>query len=372
MDLVNDLSRLIELNSFSGNKKAIEKTMDFIEYYFSSTNLIIKKFERNGYPSMVISTIDTYHPEVLMLANVDINKPNEFDPKDFKPELIDETFVGKGGFQMKGGLFVMMYVLRELSKLTAKPAVSLMITSDQENGGRDGVEYLVEKVGYRPMSVVALDSEEPEAISKSIKGFFHIHFFYEGDQTTHSSTPWLANNAIREMTNFFHELEGEFPHQASEKNEWKVSVTPTLMKAGEINNRVPHAGEMILDIRFTDSDEKEQILKAIDHHLPVNMSYEIVNFGNNFDIPYADEEIILFQKKLEKYMKRPAKLIRSNKSSDIRHFLEHEIPVVQSNILGAESTEKQPEWVSLHSMNQFTKILTEYILETHEGMPKED
>jgi len=159
---------LIRIPSIAENHEAIFDAIRFVKGYFNDTDARITKYEHRGKPSIVIATEEikkgkngTRDFDVILSGHLDVvDAPREM----FVPRVEDGKLFGRGAADMKSEVAVMMEVMKEI--LVEKqnggvvPKVALMLTTDEEQGGANGVGYLVDEIGYRAKAVFVPDGGE--------------------------------------------------------------------------------------------------------------------------------------------------------------------------------------------------------------------
>ena len=133
------------------------------------------------------------------------------------------------------------------------------------------------------------------------------------------------------------------------------------IKGGEAVNTVPAKAEMWIDIRFTDSESKEDLMKQIN---TLEESYEIkVKLLTSGDVVKIKEDILYLLKLMnimEDYLKKPVHFMKSTIASDARFFAEYDIPVLSFRP-DCKHTQQADESVKISAIEDYAAIVYKFI-----------
>ena len=195
-ELIKITEDLIRFKTTKDKPEELKKCINYVKDFFSDCDVIIKEFMKNGKPSLFISYTETKKPKLLLNGHIDVV---EADEEQFTPEVKEDKLFGRGSIDMKGGVAASMLLMKEFSKKEKKPDMALMIVGDEEIGGMDGTNYLVEN-GYGGEFCIAAEPSHPKnvealTICAKEKGVLWIKIKTKG-KACHGSRPWLGENAI--------------------------------------------------------------------------------------------------------------------------------------------------------------------------------
>jgi succinyl-diaminopimelate desuccinylase len=155
----------------------------------------------------------------------------------------------------------------ELAKGEPEVNIKLLVTVDEEIGGRAGIGYLFEDIGIRGNAGVVIDSA-PNYISIGASGALWGRFIIKGEGG-HSGYPEQADNAIYRATSFVEKLKTY--HAKVSKIRSKLQAPPeaphpkvhgrftvTMMHAGEKENVIPGECEIRFDRRLTPEEDAKK------------------------------------------------------------------------------------------------------------------
>jgi succinyl-diaminopimelate desuccinylase len=352
MSLNNEISditkKLVKFQTVKGNDEEFEKAFEYIEEYFSGTGLEIERFEFDGVQSMVISTEED--PEIMFHGHIDVVPASE---EMFEPRTEDGKIHGRGTADMKGGVAVLMKLLKE--KSGEGKSLGLMIVTDEEKGGFKGAKELSEK--FSPEFFISAEPNNTDGYLEIIneqKGVMKIDISAEG-KNAHASRPWKGENAVEKLWEKFRQFRKNF---STRKKDWGTTVNIGTFKAEGATNVVPDKAEAGLDIRFTEKYGPEQVKEDLE-------SLEGLNFEVNAEEPMlkTDEKnqyVQLLKEASEEALGDDVSVTRKEPASDARHFSRKGVPSV---VFGPEGYEvhEDGEYVVVSSFEDYYRALENFV-----------
>ena len=195
------LKTLIRFETVSKNQKENERALRWIKSKISP-HLQAKIIKSEGYPSLMATTRKTKKPKVWLAAHNDVVCGSK---NVFRPYIASGKMIGRGAFDMKFAVACYIRLIEELGREAKKYDFGIMITSDEEIGGKNGTGYIL-KQGYSGGIAFLPDGCAPESIERAAKGAWHLEVEAKG-KSAHGSRPWAGKNAIKMLVRFLHELE---------------------------------------------------------------------------------------------------------------------------------------------------------------------
>ncbi|HPO06318.1 MAG TPA: M20/M25/M40 family metallo-hydrolase, partial [Candidatus Gracilibacteria bacterium] len=187
------LSDLIKIKSWAENSQGLEEVINLVEKYLQKniSGLYLKKFLHKGKPSLVASFYDTKEFDLILNGHLDV-VPGSAEIFNLKTE--ENLLKGRGVYDMKMGGYMMIKVMQELQ--AQKPNIALMLTTDEEVGGENGVRYLLEQEKYRAKVVFIPDGSS--GLDYLGKGIINLKVATKGI-SAHSAYPWRGENALDKL-----------------------------------------------------------------------------------------------------------------------------------------------------------------------------
>jgi acetylornithine deacetylase/succinyl-diaminopimelate desuccinylase-like protein len=220
-------------------------------------------------PNVVVSLAGTSDVELLLLTHMDVvpAEPSRWQTNPFKLTVKGDRAYGRGAADSKSNIVAALSALGELAKGEPEINLKLIITVDEEVGGRAGIEYLFDDVGINGTASVVLDSA-PNYISIGASGALWGRLLIKG-KSGHSGYPEKGNNAIYLTTKYVEKLKRY--HRQVARIRSKLRAPPgapysrvhgrfsvTMIKAWEKENVIPGECEIRFDRRLIPEEDTEQ------------------------------------------------------------------------------------------------------------------
>ncbi len=232
------ISDLVKFRTTADNPQAMDDCLSYIAQKLSFYPFIKKTYEKKGVKSIVWLTKDTLKPEIILNAHLDVVPASE---SMFKVKKNGDKLFGRGVSDMKFAIAVFIVALEKIFKKEGKlPLIGIMITSDEEAGGENGVSYLIKEIGYSPKIVLIPDGGDNLKIVERAKGVLELKIISHG-KSAHSSRPWLGENAIDKLFKYVENIRGIFPNPKEEV--WKTTVNLGKINGGKVINQVCDSAE---------------------------------------------------------------------------------------------------------------------------------
>lgn len=347
------LRKLVAFRTVTGDETAAHQALDYIANFVTNRGMHVARYDSNGFESLV-ATVQPGHktPKVMLVAHVDVvPAPDEM----FMLREIDDKYFGRGVLDMKCAIAVYLQIIDELQDRLAAYDFGLMITADEETGGKDGVELLV-KEGYLPKVCILPDGGDNWQIQLHSKGFIYIKIAVHGTPA-HGSRPWLGHNANLALLNIIHEVSQLFPESAPDTNTLNIGT----IQGGHAANQVADYAEAMLDIRVISEAERTRLLKAIEQICEKHNATPTVTLnGGVGEFSLNNEYIAPFADLITQVTGVEVKGSRTLGSNDGRYFAAQNIPCISFYPAGG-GHHGPGEWLSVTAFEQMHDITKAYI-----------
>jgi succinyl-diaminopimelate desuccinylase len=360
MSLKEILSTLIAFKTITGNKKESFKALNWIKNQLKNFPVYFLQFEKNNFPTLLITTQKTKKPILWLAAHLDVVNGLE---KNFKSYIKGNKLYGRGAFDMKFAIACYLKLFQELDSELKKFSVGIMITTDEEVGGWNGTKYILDK-GYLSKVCILPDGGENWKIEKGAKGVWHIKIKSFG-KSSHGSRPWLGENAIWNLMNFLKDLSQIFAKEpCQDKNHLHSTINIGKIQGGTATNQVPDYVESFVDIRFINKEDLEKIKRKLTE---LKKKYkkifmETTAFANNFESDLQEKYHRIFIEIAKKEFKLKITPTYSHGSSDARFFAEKKIPTIVIRPKGG-GAHSENEWIDLKDLEKFYIVIKRFVEE---------
>lgn len=349
-ELVDLTEDLMKFETVEGNDSEFEKAFDYIEEYFSGTDLKFRRFEKEGFRSAVIATEDD--PDLMLHGHVDVVDAEE---ELFQPEISDERIYGRGSADMKSGLACLMKLITEVDR---SRSIGLMIVSDEEIGGFRGAKHLIEEE-FGPEFGISAEPDPSESELRIIteqKGIMRVKLYAEG-VGAHGSTPEEGVNAAEKLWRGFTKFKESFETE----EEWSSTVNLGTFTAEGSMNVVPDHAEAGLDVRYTEEYPPEEIVSELESIEEIE--YDVEAQDPQLNTSNRNVNVQNLRKAAEKHT--DVRIDRKPAASDMRHFSAQGMPAVVAGPTG-QNIHGPEEYVEIDSIVEFYRIMEQFLEESEE------
>lgn len=340
LQLTEELIRIPSIQAFP---EKIGQCADFIEKWFEHYGIKYQRHDINNVPSIVVLPSGGAKTQVLVMAHFDVVEAE--NEALFSPWIENGNLYGRGAVDDKYGVALSMILFREhLSALKLKGlsqehmCFGLILSGDEEVGGGNGVGVVCKNIDAD--FCITLDGGNPDLIVIKEKGILRLQLEATG-KSAHAARPWLGLNAFDVLMEDYLAIKKLFVDQSPDN--WHKTMVLTKSTAGNGSaNMVPGKAKATLDIRYTEHDDPDQILKAIKELAVSEVS--IVEQASLFcggESPYCD----LLLKHSD-----GAVLGFEHGSSDARYLSEKNIPGAIWGPQGEMSQHTEDEHVVIDSL----------------------
>jgi succinyl-diaminopimelate desuccinylase len=349
------LKKLIYFESDKNHPEEIKKCFDFVVSDLKKAGLKVKTYSSNNKPSLVAARQLKKHYQYILNGHLDV-VPADY-PHAFKPFVKGSRLYGRGASDMKGPDVALIQLIKNRS--LKKVDMALMLTTDEEVGGFDGINYLINKKGYSCDCAVVPDGGDNFKLTLAEKGVIHLKLNAKG-KAAHGSRPWMGENALDKLINLYQTIKKQIP-ETTPKNRWLTTVNLGKLVGGDAVNKVPAQAEMYLDFRFPEKKQKTRILKLIK---------KLTRKTKGIKTKILTECDLLINSKKNRYLQKIIKTAkkyqvqlkddRCHGASDGRFFSAKSIPVIIFKPISSQA-HIDHEWINLKSLQKFSSILKDFL-----------
>jgi succinyl-diaminopimelate desuccinylase len=326
----------------------------FVYGWLEARDVEVKGEDHNGRPVLAATVGATQGPTVVLHGHLDVVPAHE---PQFAPRVEGDRLIGRGAYDMKGGLAAMMCAVRDLASQDAVK-VHFVCVCDEESSEQKhrASDFVVEK-GY--VGDFAITGEPTDLrIGVQAKGVLGLRLEVRGC-AAHGSTPWLGDNAVLKAVDVFRAIESMPFTRASSELFDRPSISLGRITGGDAINRVPDLCAIDLDIRYLPGQDPDEILatvNAID-------DTEVVHVFHREPIVVSRDEPhvkVLAEAVSKTTPVQESIAVGRDGTSDVISFLNAGIPGVEFGPVG-DGHHGPDEWVSIESLHQYKSALVEFV-----------
>ena len=277
-DLLNNLMRLSEINSGTSNLEGIKTVADYFRSYFSGTADSISEIQsqsrehtdisgnkiKEEFGNLLSFKKRTEAPiQVLLAGHMDTVFPLSHSFQT--PKKLDEnTLLGPGVADMKGGILVMLTALQayEASNHSNQLGWRVILNADEETGSHGSAETLEAAATTADVGLIYEPALADGTLSRARKGSGNFTVVATG-QAAHAGREYeQGRNAIMGLYSAAQKLE-----QLTEL-ENGITVNIARISGGTAFNVVPAAAVLQFNVRCQSVDQQHELeakMKAVIH-----------------------------------------------------------------------------------------------------------
>jgi succinyl-diaminopimelate desuccinylase len=350
-ELVELTKSLIRFPSVHSRPDQIHACADTIEGYLKSSDIAFQRFNFNNTPSILVLPGNRFAPVVLMSHFDVVDGPDHL----FSPWEENGCLYGRGSIDDKYAVALSLVLLknhvdrlRSSGKTQNALPFGILLTGDEEIGGPNGAQKLLHE--FKTDFCIALDGGGIQKIVVKEKGILRLKLITRG-KTAHGARPWLGENAIERLIEDYRRLKAFF--DVSAPDHWHRTLNFSIMHAGSVINQVPDHAEALFDIRYTEADDIDALVKAVRESIQGEL--QVVSTAPMFlggNSPYLDR-LLSFTPSTQ--------LGCEHGASDARHLADHGIPGIVWGADGDMSQHSENEHIQINSFISLYTILDQFL-----------
>ena len=350
-ELVALAKRLIGYDT--SEPEAISEAAGFVKGWLEAQGIQAERDQVRGLPVIKAEVGPAGAPTVVLEGHIDV-VPAHAD--QFQPRIDGDRLYGRGAYDMKGALAVMMLVTAAMQGQDGV-RVRLGIVGDEESeeGDERGCDHLVDS-GF--IGDFAITGEPTDLhIGIEAKGVLALRLDV-GGRAAHGATPWLGDNAVLKAIDVFRSIESlPFARHSSELFD-RPSINLGRIWGGDALNKVPDRCVIDVDIRYLPGQDPAEILAAVRAIDGVSASSLLTRPPATVD---RDSPFVraLRESAAAHHDGEPMSVGRDG-ASDAVSFLRAGVPAVEFGPVGAGHHGPE-EWVSVSSLETYRQALESFL-----------
>ncbi len=327
----------------------------FVKGWLESCDIEVRDHDHNGLP-VLVAEVGARHagaPCIVWHGHLDV-VPGR--PEQFEPRVEGDRLIGRGAYDMKGGLAAMMCALKDVAE-EDRVRVRLICVPDEES----------EEIDARSTDAVVADglggdfaiTGEPTNmhIGVQAKGVLVMRIVVHG-RAAHSSTPWLGDNAVLRAVDVFRTIESlSFMRESSEMFD-RPSINLGRIEGGDALNKVPDRCDMAVDVRYLPGQDPGEILAQVRAIPGIEVKRTFIH------APVTVSRLNPYVRGLREAVSRAISgevmSVGRDGASDAASFIEAGIPAVEFGPAGGGHHGPE-EWVSLASLARYRSALGAFV-----------
>jgi succinyl-diaminopimelate desuccinylase len=329
----------------------------FVKGWLEARDVAVMERDFDGLPVLVAHAggrpDGSHAAEIIFHGHLDVVPARE---GQFDPRVEGDRLIGRGAYDMKGGLAAMMCAMHDAAQ-QSDVRVTLVCVPDEESEDveRRSTDVLVAE-GLR--ADFAITGEPTDLhIGVQAKGVLAIRIEVAGT-AAHGSTPWLGDNAILKAQDVYRRIETlPFSRQSSDLFD-RPSINIARIQGGDAFNKVPDSCWIDVDIRYLPNQDPGEILSQI----RAIGDLEIVKtfIREPARVSRSNPYVLALRDAVARSIEGDSLSVGRDGASDANSFLDAGVPCVEFGPLGGGHHGPQ-EWVSISSLEAYRLALTDFV-----------
>jgi len=259
-EMVALLKKLVEINSYTGNKEGVDAVASVIQEECEAMGLHVRREPReNVGDNLVIET--SLHKEgkkgILMCGHMDTVFPPELGFNSFTQD--EKTYYGPGVADMKCGLVQGIYVLKALDSLGVlqKMSIAMICNSDEETGSLNSSELILNEARNSHVAFVLESTKEGGELVVGRKGRMTFELEVTGKAAHAGNVGADKESAILELARQIQ------AYEALNNPDEGTSVNVGKIEGGVGANTVAEKARAIVEFRYVQKECGDKVWGAV-------------------------------------------------------------------------------------------------------------
>jgi succinyl-diaminopimelate desuccinylase len=335
--------------------EAIVAAAGCVKGWLESRGIAVDEFDHHGLPVLIaqVGARVTSAPCIVLHGHLDV-VPGR--PEQFGARVEGDRLIGRGAYDMKGGLAAMLCALHDVGDQDAV-GVRMVVVPDEESEELD--ERSTDAAVARGLSGDFAITGEPTDLHIGIeaKGVLAMRILVHG-RAAHSSTPWLGDNAVLKAVDVDRMIETlPFSRESSQMFD-RPSINLSRIEGGDVMNRVPDECLMAVDVRYLPGQDPGDILAQV-RAIP-GIDVERTFIHPTVSVSRHDPFVRALCEAASRSISGEVTSVGRDGASDAASFIEAGIPAVEFGPAGG-GHHGPDEWVSLRSLAEYRRGLGEFV-----------
>jgi succinyl-diaminopimelate desuccinylase len=343
--------RLIAFDTSSA--EGLRRAAEFVGGWLESRDIKAEQSTARGLPVTRAEVGPAEAPTLVLHGHLDVvpGGPNQFEPR-----VEGDRLFGRGAYDMKGAIAVMLILLHDLrDQDTVRLRLGIVSDEESEEEENRGSDALV-KSGFTGDFAI---TGEPTNLQVGVqaKGVLAMRLEVQG-RSAHGATPWLGDNAAVKAVEVFRAIESlPFARHSSALFD-RPSINLGRIWGGDALNKVPDSCVIDVDIRFLPDQNPDEIFDQV-AGLPDTRVVTTFRRPPAVVEPGSPYVLGLCEATSPHHPERVMSVGRDG-ASDAVSFLNAGVPAVEFGPIG-DGHHGPDEWVSLKSLRSYRNALEGFV-----------
>ena len=338
----------------SSNAQGVRLCAGFVRGWLEARDVTVHELTVRDLPVLVADAGPVDAPiTVLLHGHMDVVPGHS---EQFEPQIVGERLIGRGAYDMKGGLAALMLSIADLQGVEGvRCRLGIVPDEESEEEQERGADLLIAE-GFS--GDFAITGEPTDMlVGVAAKGVFAMRVKVSG-LAAHGATPWLGENAILRALDVYRRIESlPFAQESSELYD-RPSINLGRILGGDALNKVPDVCVIDVDVRYLPEQDPSTILAEVS-------AIEGAEVISTFHRPPAVVDpnspfVMALRDAASPHHPEEVTTIGRHGASDAVSFLRAGIPTVEFGPTGA-GHHGPDEWVSIPSLASYRRTISYFV-----------
>jgi succinyl-diaminopimelate desuccinylase len=332
--------------------EGIQSAAGFVKGWLEARDVDVAAATHNELPVLAATVGAKEGPTIVFHGHLDVVPGH---PEQFEPRVEGDRLIGRGAYDMKGGLAAMMCATVDVAAEGSVRAHFLCVPDEESDEPFDrGSDFLVAE-GYS--GDFAITGEPTDLhIGVQAKGVLAMRIEVTGT-AAHGSTPWVGDNAVLKAIDVFRWIESmPFARESSELFD-RPSISLGRIMGGDALNKVPDLCVIDVDIRYLPGQDVRAILSEIEA-IP-DTTVKVMFHRQPANVPRDNPFVLALAEAVHEGTPAERISVGRDGASDAISFIEAGVPAVEFGPVGA-GHHGPDEWVSISSLERYRRTLVDF------------
>ena len=348
---------LLRIRSESHDIPACNRATAFLKAYLEKHGVHCHVARtKEGRDALYAATLPGKEHDFAFVTHIDVVPGQDWH---FKPFIDGGEIYARGACDTKVNASLIAQVL---IRLAGKASVGAYFATDEDGcAGEVPTCTMLLCEGFRPKKFVLVGDTAGDVTNTFFiaqKGHWGFRLKMPG-KGGHSSIPWNLDNPVDKMARAYVKLMDAVPRPADPNDHWYSSLSATVVKAGDVVNRIPDEAEMTFSYRYVGRDDAKSLAKLVRETTglePVT-SFNVPPVVND---PRNPEILGVIAAAKAFWPHRDFKVEKLNAATDAFQFSDLGLPIV-IYCPDAHGAHQLDEHGSIASAWEYLDFLTEYL-----------